>query len=134
MRLAIATDKGMVSSHFGRCPEFTIVEVEDNKVIKKGIIKNPGHETGFLPRFFNEQRVECVITGGAGFRAQQLFDEFNIRLVTGVHGRIEAAIDDFINKKLETGENACAPGKGKGYGLEKQDKTRKDSEEDEIGK
>ena len=134
MRIAIATDKGMVSSHFGRCPEFTIIEIKDNKIIRKDTIKNPGHETGFLPRFFNERGIGCIITGGAGFRAKQLFDEFNIRLVTGLGGRIEDVVNDFINKKIRTAENLCAPGKGKGYGLEKQDKTRKNSEEGELRK
>jgi predicted Fe-Mo cluster-binding NifX family protein len=53
MKIAISTDNGMVSPHFGRCPHFTIVEIKDNKVLKKEIIDNPGHRTGFLPKFFN---------------------------------------------------------------------------------
>jgi len=122
MKIAISADSGIVSSHFGRCPEFTIVEIKDNKIVKKETIKNPGHKTGFLPKFFNEKGVECIITGGAGFRAQQFFDEFNIKLIAGVQGKVDDAINDFINKELKLGESLCSPGKGEGYGIEKEDK------------
>ncbi len=121
MKIAIATDSGDVSEHFGRCPEFTVVEIEDNKVIKKEIIKNPGHATGFLPKFFKEKKVNYVIAGGAGFRAQQLFEEFEIKLIMGVQGEIDDIINDFIKGELKQGEDLCKPGKGKGYGIKKED-------------
>ena len=121
MKLAISTDNGEISAHFGRCPEFTIVEIEDNKVKNKEIIENPGHMTGFLPKFFNEQGVNCVIAGGAGFRAQEIFDEFGIKLITGVQGKVDKVIEDFISGKLEQGGSLCSPGKGKGYGIRKKD-------------
>ena len=121
IKIAISTDSGMVSPHFGRCPEFTIVEITDGKVIKKEVIDNPGHKTGFLPNFFNEQGINYVIAGGAGFRAQQFFDELGIKLITGVQGKIDDVINDFVNGKLEQGESLCRPGEGKGYGIEKED-------------
>ncbi len=121
MKIAISTDNGNVSEHFGRCPQFTIVEIKENKVIKKEIIDNPGHKVGFLPKFLSEQKVEYVIAGGAGFRAQQFFNEFGIKLITGVQGKVDDVINDFINKKLNHGDSFCKPGKGKGYGLEKED-------------
>ena len=126
MKIAISTDNDQVSEHFGRCPDFTIVEIEDNKVIKKEVIENPGHKTGFLPKYFNEQGVNCVIAGGAGFRAQQFFEEFGVKLITGVQGKIDDVIDDFIKGELEQGESICKPGKGKGYGVEKEDSHDKD--------
>lgn len=42
MRVAISTDGDYVSPHFGRCPSFTIVDIEDGKIIKKKAIQNPG--------------------------------------------------------------------------------------------
>ena len=35
MKVAISTDNDYVSAHFGRCPSFTIVDIEDGKVIKQ---------------------------------------------------------------------------------------------------
>jgi len=120
-KIAISTDNDEVSPHFGRCPEFTIVEIEDNKIKNKKTIENPGHATGFLPKFFKEKEVDCVIAGGAGFRAKQLFDQFDIELITGIQGKIDEVIQKFIKDKLESGEDLCSPGKGKGYGIKKED-------------
>ena len=44
MRIAVSTDGDQVSAHFGRCPSFTIVEIEDGKVSKKEVVDNPGHQ------------------------------------------------------------------------------------------
>jgi len=121
MKVAVSTDGDMVAEHFGRCPEFTIAEIEDGKVVKKEVIGNPGHSTGFLPRFFHEKGVETMIAGGAGFRAQQFFQEFGIRLVLGVSGSVDNALKVFAEGKLEGGEGSCSPGAGKGYGVKKED-------------
>jgi len=121
MKIAITTDSGKVSEHFGRCPEFSIVEIESDKVKDKRTIKNPGHMTDFLPKFFKEKGVNCVIAGGAGFRAQQLFEQFGIKLITGIQGNVDEVINNFIKGKLKQGEDICSPGKGKGYGIKKED-------------
>jgi len=121
MKIAISTDLEKVSEHFGRCPEFTIIEIEDNKIKNKKIIKNPGHATGFLPKFLKEQGVSYVIAGGAGFRAQELFEQFGIKLITGIQGEIEEVANQFIKGNLKQGEDSCSPGKGKGYGIKKED-------------
>jgi len=34
MKIAISTDAGFVSAHFGRCPSFTIAEIEEEKNFK----------------------------------------------------------------------------------------------------
>ena len=51
MKIAISTDGNYVSAHFGRCPSFTIAEIQDSKIIKKELIDNPGHHPGYLPEF-----------------------------------------------------------------------------------
>jgi len=121
MKIAISTDSEKVSEHFGRCPEFTIIEIEDNKVKDRKIISNPGHLTGFLPKFLKEQGVSYVIAGGAGSRAQELFKQFDIKLITGIQGKIDVVINDFIQGRIKQGTDFCNPGKGKGYGIKKED-------------
>jgi len=121
MKIAISTDSGKVSEHFGRCPEFTIVEIKDNKIKNKKVIKNPRHMTGFLPKFLKEQGVSYVIAGGAGFRAQELFEQFEIKLITGIQGEINNVIKRYIKGEIKQGKDFCSPGKGKGYGIKKED-------------
>jgi predicted Fe-Mo cluster-binding NifX family protein len=121
MKVAVSTDSGKVAEHFGRCPEFTLAEIENGKVVSMEVIPNPGHATGFLPKFFNEKGVEVVVAGGAGFRAQGFFQEFGIRLVLGISGPVEQALERLAKGELESGQGFCSPGAGKGYGIPKED-------------
>lgn len=121
MKVAVSTDNGMVAEHFGRCPQYTIAEISEGKIVSKKVIDNPGHSTGFLPKYFKEQGVEAMITGGAGWRAQQLFQEYNISLVLGITGKVDEALERFAKGTLSEGESFCEPGKGKGYGIKKED-------------
>jgi len=121
MKIAISTDLEKVSEHFGRCPEFTIIEIENDKIKNKKIIKNPGHMTGFLPKFLKEKGVSYVIAGGAGFKAQKLFEQFGIQLITGIQGDVNNVIKEFMKGNIKQGKDFCSPGKGKGYGIKKED-------------
>ena len=126
MKVAISTDGKYVSAHFGRCPTFTIIEIQDDKVIQNEEIQNPGHHPGYLPQFFHEMGVECIIAGGMGGRAAGLFDQYNIHPIMGITGKIEDVITRLLKGTLAGGESLCKPGLGKGYGL---DKTECDHEE-----
>jgi len=107
MKIAISTDQGFVSSHFGRCATFTLVEIEGDRVLKTEEIQNPGHHPGFLPQFLSERGVGHIICGGMGHRAQSLFRERGIETTVGVVGRVEEAIDLFARGNLEGGESLC---------------------------
>ncbi len=107
MKIAISTENNQVSSHFGRCPHFTIVDIKEGRLRNKEVIPNPGHQPGFLPKFFSERGVECIIAGGMGTRAKQLFDQFGIETIIGVTGDIDAVIDKIIDGRLEGGESLC---------------------------
>ena len=119
MKITISTDGRYVSAHFGRCPQFTIIKVEDGELVGKEVIDNPGHHPGFLPQFLRERGVSCIIAGGMGMRATQLFDQAGIETVVGVTGEIDDVIDHVLKGTLKGGESLCRPGSGKGYGIEK---------------
>lgn len=128
MKIAISTDNGFVSEHFGRCPSFSIVEVDGGTVLNMEEIDNPGHQPGFLPVFLSEKGVKYIICGGMGNRAQTLFSERGITPIIGVCGKINEVIEQFIQGKLEGGESFCKPGAGKGYGVEKTECDHPDQE------
>ena len=119
MRVAISTDGDYVSAHFGRCPSFTIVNIENGKVAKKEMVENPGHQPGFIPQFLHQKGVECIIAGGMGMRATGLFNELGIQAIVGVSGKIDDVVEKLQKGTLEGGESLCRPGSGKGYGLDK---------------
>ncbi|MCK5595011.1 NifB/NifX family molybdenum-iron cluster-binding protein [bacterium] len=121
MRIAISTDGDFVSAHFGRCPSYTIANIEDGKVIKKEVVDNPGHMPGAIPQFLHKKGVECIIAGGMGARAVGFFDEFGIKPIVGVQGRIDEIIEKLIKDELKEGESSCSPGAGKSYGIDKEE-------------
>ena len=121
MKIAISTDGDFISSHFGRCPEYTILDIENGKVTKREVIENPGHHPGFLPQFLKERGVNCIIAGGMGMRAKDLFSEAKIDTILGVEGKIQDAIDKLLAGTLEGGESLCIPESGKGYGIDKSE-------------
>lgn len=119
MKIAISTDSGYVSAHFGRCPEFTLIEIDDGKMTNRETVPNPGHHPGYLPQFFEQQGVTAVIAGGGGQRAKMLFADKNIQFILGITGTVDETIDKLFRGKLKGGESLCRPGAGKGYGLDK---------------
>lgn len=107
MKVAISTDQGYVSAHFGRCSSYTIFDIQEGKVLTKEEILNPGHQPGFLPHFLSEKGVNCIITGGMGPRAQTLFYQKNIETIIGVQGPVDKVIKKFAKQELIAGEDLC---------------------------
>ena len=110
MKIAIATDNNEVSAHFGRCRFYTIFEVNDKKITGQSAVETPGHQPGMLPPFLSQKGVNVVIAGGMGPRAQTLFKQMNIEPIIGVTGKVDDAIRDYLQGKLETGESTCDQG------------------------
>jgi predicted Fe-Mo cluster-binding NifX family protein len=119
MRIAISTDGDSVSAHFGRCPSFTIVDIEGNNVTKREVVANPGHQPGAIPQFLHERGVNCIIAGGMGMRATGFFNDLGIQAIVGISGSIDGVIKKIQDGTLEGGESLCRPGSGRGYGIEK---------------
>jgi len=121
LKIAISTDGDFVSAHFGRCPEFTIVDIKDGKVEKTETVQNPGHQPGYIPQFLHQKGVICIICGGMGMRATGFFEELGIQTIVGISGKIDDVIKKLSKGTLEGGESLCKPGSGKGYGIEKSE-------------
>ncbi len=121
MRIAISTDGKNVSPHFGRCPSFTLIDLEEGKVVNKVEVENPGHAPGYIPQFLHEKSVQQIVCGGMGMRAQGLFAEFGVETILGVEGSINSVIEKLEQGVLDSKESLCSPGAGKGYGVEKNE-------------
>lgn len=115
MKVAIATEAGYVSAHFGRCPSYTILEIKEGKILNREEIANPGHQPGFLPQYLEEMGVNCIIAGGMGPRAQGLFSQRNIEAIIGVQGEIDEVIEKFLNQELKPGEDLCGHRPGEAH-------------------
>ncbi|HKL75359.1 MAG TPA: NifB/NifX family molybdenum-iron cluster-binding protein [Halanaerobiales bacterium] len=106
-KIAIPTNNGKVSAHFGHCPQFTIYNTKGSEVESKEIIENPGHKPGFLPRFLADKNIDLVLAGGMGTRAINLFNDAGVEVVTGVKGDVDNCINEYLAGNLDTDDNAC---------------------------
>jgi len=107
VKVAIASDKGNVSEHFGFCEDFIIYEIEGNKIKNREVLKNPGHIPGFLPKFLKEKNVGVVITKGIGPRALKLLQSEGIKVMSTVGGSEKEVIKKYIEGRLEETSEAC---------------------------
>lgn len=104
MKIAVASQHGEVAQHFGHCEEFLIV---DTSTGLGEPIANPGHKPGFLPNFLADMGVEVIIAGGMGQGACDIFNERNIRVVTGATGNSRVAAEAFRLGTLVDSGSIC---------------------------
>lgn len=107
MKIAIATEEVNVSSHFGRCENFTIVEIENSKVKSRVNLNTVGNQHGLLPTFLLSQGVNVVIAGGMGEGARQNLLLNNIKIISGVSGNIDDAINTYLDGSLKSNDVGC---------------------------
>ncbi len=110
MRIAIPLAAGRLAMHFGHCELFALIDVDPaNKTIKeRQDLTPPVHAPGVLPAWLAEQHVNLVITGGMGMRAQQLFSNAGIDVITGASAETpEKLVSDYLSDSLVCGDNVC---------------------------
>ena len=107
MKLAIAKEGSAVSEHFGHCEGYAIYMIENNAAVRQDDLANPGHAPGVLPVFLAERDVGVVIAGGMGPKAQDLFCQHGIQVVSGVGGNVDEVAQAYATGTLVGGVSAC---------------------------
>ncbi|PKL00292.1 MAG: dinitrogenase iron-molybdenum cofactor [Tenericutes bacterium HGW-Tenericutes-1] len=107
MIIAIAGNNLEVSQHFGHCEAFYLFEIEGRKLIQSQVVPNPGHKPGYLPVFLHEHGVNIIVSGGMGAGAVEIFNSYNIDVITGATGTVEATIQKYINGQLQSTNSVC---------------------------
>ena len=110
MRIAIPVANGNLSLHFGHCEKFTIVDVDEEAktILNIEEFDAPPHQPDMLPRWLGEKKVNVVIVSGIGYRAQSLFEQQNIAVLTGAPPvSPESLVSHYLNGTLVAGANVC---------------------------
>lgn len=107
MKIAVASDKGSVTEHFGHCQEFIIFDTEGKKILQSQNIENPGHKPGFLPNFLGDLDVNVIISGGMGDGAITIFNEKDIEVVVGASGKAEEVVEAYLKDELKSTGAVC---------------------------
>ncbi len=113
MKIAVSAEtnqgtESQVAHHFGRCPFFALVEIENEKIQAVEIIENPyfqAHRPGQVPGFIKDQGAEVMLSGGMGGRAIQFFNQYGIDTATGACGTVAETIQHYLDGNL----GAAAP-------------------------
>ncbi|MBI4831140.1 MAG: NifB/NifX family molybdenum-iron cluster-binding protein [Candidatus Lindowbacteria bacterium] len=113
MKIAIPVSGGKLCAHFGHCEEFALIDVDANKkqITKTEMVTAPEHEPGLLPRWLHELGATTVIAGGMGGRAQDIFAQNGIRVITGAPSdEPKAIVMAYLDNSLRPGKNMCDHG------------------------
>jgi predicted Fe-Mo cluster-binding NifX family protein len=107
MKIAVASDNGMVTEHFGHCEEFMVFDAKNNQIVKSETIANPGHRPGFLPNFLAERGINVIISGGMGGGAVEIFNKRNIEVIVGAKGSAKAVVEAYLQDSLKSTGSVC---------------------------
>lgn len=107
-KIAIATEGNSVSSHFGKCDTFTVLEIENSEVKSRSLMSTEGNQHGLLPGFLASQGVDLVIAGGMGEGARQNLEDNGIEIISGISGSIDDTIKAFIEGELVSTNAGCS--------------------------
>ena len=96
--------EAQVDPRFGRCQYFVIVDTDTDET---DVLENPnkdgmggvGVQSGQL---MAEKQVKVVLTGNVGPNAFQTLQAGDIEVITGVSGKIKAAIEKYKKGEFKT--------------------------------
>ncbi len=108
IKFVLPLAEGRLTTHFGHCKEFAIIDVEDRKIKNKEVVLPPPHEPGVLPKWLNELGANVIISGGMGQKAQSLFAKYGITVIVGAPAEDpEILVKSYLEGSLVSGENLC---------------------------
>ncbi len=108
MKIAIATDGSFISEHFGQCQYFTILDIEDGKIIKKTLVDTTGYQHGLLPTFLATYGVTVVIAGGMGHGAFKGLKGKDFEVFAGNSGEVDSVVQMYLEGNLQAKEVGCS--------------------------
>ncbi len=143
MRIAVSADTkngldSVVSPHFGRCPYFVLVDLDDHDVTEVKEVDNPyygHHQPGQVPALIDSLGANVMLTGGMGGRAITFFQQFGIEGVTGAYGTVHQSVERYLGGQLK-GAAPCKESREHGHGdiVSSKDLAEGEYEKDEVGR
>jgi predicted Fe-Mo cluster-binding NifX family protein len=108
MKIAVTTEGDQIFQHFGKCPTFTVFTVKDGAVQGKTSVDASRNGHAALSGFLKSLGVDVVICGGIGDGAKQMLSSAGIKLVSGIEGGIENAVNAYLSGNLTDKNGTCS--------------------------
>ncbi len=106
MKIAVASNQGIVSGHFGKSLGFDIFEGVGEELKALKTLTNDGHEAGIV-QLVNEG-VDVLIVGGMGQKAMDKLKEAKIEVICGAEGETFDVARACLEGTLTSKESLCA--------------------------
>lgn len=100
MKIAFAKENNKVAAHFGRCNDFRIVEIVDNKVISTEDVYDDVNTHHSRAAYLKSLGVDILVVSGLGEHAHQSLVKENIKVLDGQKMSLSEALALFIMGKL----------------------------------
>lgn len=100
MKIAVTTEGKEVFQHFGNCKEFTIFEIEDQKIVHTSKLDTSESGHGALAKLMQESKVDVLICGGIGGGAKNALRINHIEIIAGVKGTVEEAVVKYLSGEV----------------------------------
>ena len=113
-----------VDMRFGRCRAFTIVKIQNGRIVEVTALENPAMMAGGGAGIQAAQQIgnagaQVVLTGNMGPNASSALQSLGITVYLGASGTVESAINAYLNGQLQQTSSANVPshfGMGRGGG------------------
>ena len=111
MKIALPTrPDATVDDHFGHCACFTIVTVEEGRIVASSTVPAPegcGCRSG-VASTLRQMGVDALLAGNMGEGARQVLEAQQIRVVRGCSGAVEEVVGGFLAGRITDSGQGCA--------------------------
>lgn len=119
MIVAAAYENGDIFPHFGRTEYFKIYRIEDGKVASSEVLSTEGAGHSLIVGWLMEHKVDAVICGGVGGGEVGFLTKAGIRIIAGVSGSADKAVEALLKGELEgVSDPTCQHEEGHGEGCQ----------------
>jgi len=113
MRIAFASEENkglssMLAHHFGRCPYYVFIDVDNKKIKNVETKENPffnKHESRVVPKFIADEKANVIIAGGMGPMAIEWFEKLKVKPITTAPREIKSVLDDYLSGRISKAES-----------------------------
>ena len=143
-KIAVATPEGglddQVSSVFGRCGTYTIVETEGQDILEVDVIQNEYSDASSgagiqAAGLVAKEEVSAVIAGNFGPNVISVLNESNVEMVPASNLSVRKAVQKYIRGELQPVDEATTqPKAGYGGGMNRSTRRKSVSQNNLSGK
>ena len=101
MKIAVTYYGGQIFQHFGHTEQFKIYDIADGAIVCSSVVDTNGSGHGALAGFLKDNGVDVLICGGIGGGARAALAQAGIKLLGGVSGDADSAVQGYLSGKLE---------------------------------